>query len=168
MLPILSKRESNPIAQYSFVIEEPELNLFPKAQYELIKLLEKNRFNPIPTIDDIGTIHTYTTHSPYVLSSFNTFLYSYKVRFAINNKKLIEFNDNFVSTHEYMTKNVDNLFPAFINPENFSAYQISNGGAEQIINRETGLIDDNFIDDASDEMGDDFDSLMELMEKETL
>ena len=47
--------------------------------------------------------------------------------------------------------------------KNFSAYQISGGGAETILNREIGLIIDNKIDDVSDEMGDDFDALTRLM-----
>ena len=167
LLPILSKRENDAFTQHSFVIEEPELNLFPKAQYGLIKLVEKDRFDPIASIHDIGTIHTYTTHSPYVLSSFNNLLYAFKVRNHIFIKKMKETHGDYSIVTPYLEKTVVAIIPAFINPMNFSAYQISNGGAEEIIDRETGLIKDNFIDQASDEMGDDFDKLMELMETET-
>jgi hypothetical protein len=114
----------------------------------------------------MGTIHTYSTHSPYVLSSFNNLLYAHKVSVQILKQKVAEYG-NYDSAILYLEQNFETVFPAVINPKSFSAYQISNGGADQIINRETGLIDDNFIDQASDEMGDDFDKLMELMENET-
>ena len=54
------------------------------------------------------------------------------------------------------------IVKADIKPESFTAYQIKNGYAELIFNRETGLIDDNFIDESSDILNDDFDKLMEL------
>jgi hypothetical protein len=50
-----------------------------------------------------------------------------------------------------------------INPNNFTAYQIVNGGAQPIFNQETGLIDENYIDKVSDEMNDDFAKLMDII-----
>jgi predicted ATPase len=61
--------------QLNFVtIEEPEAHLYPYSQYKLIELIsrvhhchfEKNRF-------------IITTHSPYILTAFNNFLFSYLV-----------------------------------------------------------------------------------------
>lgn len=142
LLTILSKRDWS--SHKSYVIEEPELNLFPIAQYELIKRIELERYESLS--EDDGEIHTYTTHSPYILSSINNLLYAYKVK---NKNQEI---------------NVQNkLLNSAINPKYFTAYQISNGGAESIFDREKGLIIDNYIDRASDEMTDDFDSLMNLM-----
>jgi AAA ATPase domain len=132
----------------SFVIEEPELNLFPTAQYELIKQLEASRYDS--KWEDFGTIHTYTTHSPYILSALNNLLYTNKVRIALNGDK------------EKIEK-LEKILKVGINPSIFTAYQISDGKAQSIFNEETGLIDENFIDEASDKIGDDFDALMELM-----
>jgi predicted ATPase len=152
LLPILHNK--NLIGHRSFVIEEPELNLFPVAQYELIKLLEFGRNESY--WEDNGTIHTYTTHSPYILSAVNNLLYSYKVK---NFRIPLSSNEE----KKEQKEKIESIVNADINPQYFTAYQIFNGKAQSIFNEETGLIDDNFIDEASDKIGDDFDALMELM-----
>ena len=151
LIPILSKKNS--YQHSSFVIEEPELNLFPLAQYELIKLLESSRLN-VQTSEDAGTIHTYTTHSPYILSALNNLLYASKV-----SEKLLKKGTPIIKVYDTLGK----IISAEIDPDNFTAYQLFDGKAESIFNREAGLIDDNYIDEASDKMADDFDALMELM-----
>jgi len=157
LIPILSRNSLS--YQRSFVIEEPELNLFPIAQYKLIKLLESNRDEP--DWEDYGAIHTYTTHSPYILSSFNNLLYANKVIKSLKEK----YKTASVISREYekIEKQVGEIITRDIDPKTFTAYQISNGGAESIFDREKGLIIDNYIDEASDTMADDFDALMNLM-----
>ncbi len=132
----------------SLVIEEPELNLFPTAQYELIKLIESKRIEPL--WEDDGAIHTYTTHSPYIISAFNNLLYANKVLNVLGNNK---------------SKDVKTITTTTINPNTFTAYQIKDGTASSIFDREAGLIVGNYIDEASDKMSDDFDALTELMKK---
>jgi len=159
VVPILASILNNKNGHQSFVIEEPELNLFPSAQYELIQLLELNRKDPIPDWEDYGSIHTYTTHSPYILSALNNLLYSYKV--GIN----ILINDTHDIDYKIIIQKRDNLrkiIKAEINPDSFTAYQIKDGHAILIFDRESGLIKDNYIDEASDAINDDFDKLMEL------
>lgn len=144
LLPIINKKSGDFFndSQYSFVIEEPETNLFPKAQYELLKYLEKNRKDDFGKIDK-GIIHTYTTHSPFILSSLNNMLYAYKkgnlanqiVKDKIN--KILEQNN-------------------WINPDDFSAYQIVDGKAKSIMDRKTGLIKENVIDYVSELIVEDF------------
>ncbi len=163
VIPILlfaDKMRSND--HKSFVIEEPELNLFPSAQYRLIELIESIRHDPsMYGWEDIGIIHTYTTHSPYVLSALNNFLYAHKVitkvsetvRYTDPGRKPIE---------EKIKKTVNKIVKAVIDPKSFTAYQIKNGHAELIFDDKTGLISDNFIDASTDEINDDFDKLMEL------
>lgn len=146
----------------SFVIEEPELNLFPKTQYSLINNIEKNRVNPFFFITDHGTIHTYTTHSPYVLSSFNNFLYAGKLFDKIEIKSRKEGKD-YRESSKIASEVLNSLNIARIRPDNFSAYQICDGKAISIFDTSTGLIKSNFIDEASDEMQDDFDKIMDLM-----
>jgi predicted ATPase len=164
LLPIQLKKDKSLSINNSFVIEEPELNLFPKTQYSLINNIEKNRVNPILNISDIGAIHTYTTHSPYILSSFNNFLFTGKVFETVLNKNV----SNLKEYQESLSIATDVLKPlnlAKIRKGDFAAYQICNGRAESIVDAVTGLIKENFIDEASDEMQDDFDSLIELMKE---
>jgi predicted ATPase len=159
LIPVLSHDPNS--FQRSFVIEEPELNLFPDAQYELIKLLESNR--PLHFDGESRTGYFYTTHSPYILSALNNLLYAYKVqkdrigRFMKSGYR--DLNNNFPGDDS-----LDEILKAELEPNYFSAYQIKNGGAESIFDREKGLIIDNYIDDVSDEMGDDFDALTRLMQ----
>ena len=152
MSPILNRRF---LTHRSFIIEEPELNLFPVAQYELIQLLESNRRDPY--WEDFGTIHTYTTHSPYILSALNNLLYANKVSKFVKQQKQ---NEN---KQKELELKIKKIVRAEIDANSFNAYQIKDGFAKSIFNRETGLIDDNYIDDATDKINDDFDELMELM-----
>ena len=150
LLPILAKKS---LKHRSFVIEEPELNLFPEAQYELIQFLESNRTDS--QWEDWGTIHTYTTHSPYILSALNNLLYANKVKDLLT-------SDNDKSPEE-IDKIIKKIVKARIKPDSFSAYQICKGSAESIFSRETGLIKENYIDAISDKIDDDFNDLMDLI-----
>ncbi|NOT52128.1 MAG: AAA family ATPase [Chitinophagaceae bacterium] len=163
VVPLLaSVLSEQTIYHRSFVIEEAELNLFPLAQYELIKLLEARRTDPRSRWEDYGTIHTYTTHSPYILSSLNNLLYAFKVRMKLFDK-LNDSSDATPSKNmQEATERVQKIVKATINPENFTAYQICDGSARSIFNNETGLIEDNYIDLATDKINDDFEQLMEL------
>lgn len=129
----------------AFVIEEPETNLFPKAQYALLKCLERNRPDDDGKIDT-GSVHIYTTHSPFILSSLNNMLYAYKKGNAAS-----------PSVQEEIAK----VLPKenWISPERFSAYQIIDGKAESIFDRESGLIQENIIDQISDDIIEDFRSI---------
>ena len=146
----------------SFVIEEPELNLFPSAQYRLIELIESMRNDPSLHWEDLGIIHTYTTHSPYILSALNNFLYAHKVIQSsyVNNVGTTYEEDK--KARESMSKKVKAIVKAEINPHSFTAYQIKGGYATPIFNEKEGLISENFIDNSTDAINDDFDKLMEL------
>lgn len=77
ILPIEYIKKRNIFStNYSFVIEEPETNLFPKAQYDLLKLLESGRNDDFGKVDK-GNMHFYTTHSPFILSSLNNLLFAF-------------------------------------------------------------------------------------------
>ena len=143
ILPIeFMKSKDMGYANYSFVIEEPETNLFPRAQYDLLKLLESGRSDDYGKIDK-GTMHFYTTHSPFFLSSLNNLLFA------------------FIKGNEHDKKNltkIDSIIPkkSWINPEDFSAYQIIDGKTKSILNTETGLIENNIIDSVSEDIMNDF------------
>lgn len=123
---------------FNFVVEEPELNLYPKVQYELIKYLVKNclfeRKNLI-----------LTTHSPFVLASINNLL----LAFDKGKTKPTEVN-------KIIKKE------SWLDPKNFIAYELKNGKAKKIMNDKLGQINENMIDIVSDSFSDEFDKLLDL------
>lgn len=155
LIPIIAKKDD--INHRSFVIEEPELNLFPSAQYDLIQYLESSRRESF--YEDYGTIHTYTTHSPYILSAINNLLYANKVSSNLTDK-----DDG---SKRAIEEAALEIVKAEINPYYFTAYQIKSGHAESIFDRDTGLIIGNYIDECSDRINEDFEALMELIKDGT-
>jgi len=121
------------------IIEEPEQNLFPKAQSETIRYI-------IEQVSDKNNLFM-MTHSPYVLSVLNILIFAHKVaQMNEDAKKKVE---------EFVKKEY------WINPDNFSAYYLKNGIAKDI-KSSRGLISDNEIDDISEDIAGEFDELMEI------
>lgn len=137
LLLVLNYFEKNNLNN-SFIIEEPELNLFPETQKELIKEIASYMWYANNSM-------AIATHSPYVLSSFSLLLFAFQVA---------------QKNHEQVNK----LIPerCWINPEKFSAYFIADGECKSIFNKETGLIAENELDKTSLNIGDEFDRLMDI------
>lgn len=125
----------------SFIIEEPELNLFPDTQKNLINYISSKC-----TKKDNQLF--LTTHSPYVLSSLNNLLFAYKV----------------AQKHPDLEDDIANIIPkeSWLNPEDFAAYFVADGTVRSIVNPKTGLISENELDGVSENIGDEFDALMEI------
>jgi len=123
---------------YTFVIEEPELNLFPKTQKDLIYFL-------VSSCTKHNNNLVITTHSPYVLSSLNNLL------FATKTSKINEQETEKIIPSKY-----------WLYPELFSALFVDNGTSYSILNENTLLIGENYIDEASEEVKYEFDQLMEI------
>jgi len=121
------------------IIEEPELNLFPKSQIEAIKYIIETT-----TQNDSYIM----THSPYVLSILNTLLFAYKAS----------------STNDILKEKISTIVPKEqqINPDEFSAYLIENGVSKSIKGKSTGMIQENVIDDIGGMLDDEFNELMEI------
>jgi len=120
------------------VVEEPEAHLFPVAQkriIDLIALLANQNDNQI----------LLTTHSPYILSSFNNLLYAQKI--SIDKAKEVA---TVVDPH------------LWINPVRLDAYILEDGTARTIVDREIGLIESAEIDRASNIIVDTFNQLFDL------
>ena len=124
---------------HAIIIEEPEQNLFPKAQSKTIKYI-------IEQITEENKLFM-MTHSPYVLSTLNNLIYAYIVAELGEIEK------------EQVKRLIDEK--QWINPNDFSAYYLENGVARSI-KSDIGLISDNEIDDISEEMGGEFDELLEI------
>ncbi len=122
------------------IIEEPELNLFPKAQYETIKYI-------IGEVTSDENELFIMTHSPYVLSTLNNLLFAYKISILHKEAKA------------KVSKCLDEKY--WINPDNFSAYYLEDGKARSIVS-ERGLISDNEIDEISEDIAGEFDEMLEI------
>ncbi|MDR1974487.1 MAG: ATP-binding protein [Bacteroidales bacterium] len=120
-----------------FIIEEPEQNLFPETQRDLVYHLLEKCFNKE------GNRLTITTHSPYVL-------------YALNNCML----GNLVSDRmDDEDKNSIACTSALISPNEVSIYQI-NGGRLENIQQSDGLIGSNYFDEKMKDIMDDFYTLL--------
>lgn len=118
-------------------IEEPEQNLFPKSQAELVKEIVK-RIKETSQKSDIPSSVVMTTHSPYVLTTLNLLLAASKAYEKAPERTLKVIEEGVV-------------FPA----SHYSAYCINDrGGLDNLIDPETGLIMGEYLDGISDETDD--------------
>jgi predicted ATP-dependent endonuclease of OLD family len=126
----------------SFLIEEPELNLYPIKQKYLIEyIVEKLKIT-----DDKLII---TTHSPYILSALDTLMLA-KNTFNENPELKKEISE-IVSEDKWLDYN------------DISVYEVRNDGkVYSIKNEEFKSIDTNAIDSVSDIIMEEFERLTEL------
>ncbi|WP_018621270.1 AAA family ATPase [Spirosoma luteum] len=132
-------------SQRHFIIEEPELNLFPTAQKDLIYNLMGGLD---PTIDYKEAEWVITTHSPYVLTSFNTLILAHKV----------------AQKSDELRAEVEKIIPSrcWINPDEFAAYYVDKGTVRSIMGEKTGLIADSELDNVSEDFAGEQDQLLNL------
>lgn len=138
----INKREYS-----SFVIEEPECNLFPEKQVELLKFI-------ISVVKNDNRTLTITTHSPYLLSAMNNYLYAGTL---VHN-----FGDNIrESVSEILSESYQ------LKPGECSVYSLGeriNGDGvycKSLIDEKTGMIDYNTLDSVTSIMSEEFDKLEE-------
>ncbi len=135
------------------VIEEPEAHLFPTAQKKLIE------FTSIIGNATMSSLFI-STHSPYILSAFNNLLFAKGVE--------IEFGNLFDEKIEKEEKNVLPVKESWINPDNFIAYSLKAGdNCKLIFDKKTGMIDENFLDDVSLEIADEFNIMFNIYKELT-
>lgn len=126
----------------TFIIEEPELNLFPKAQKKLMEFFVEN-------INNNGHSFLLPTHSPYILSSIENLMYAYKlgnIENGIHKDKI-----NLIVPESY-----------WINPEYVSVYFLNNGESKDVLDRKEALIEKDYIDSVSKILNDEFDQLLNI------
>lgn len=135
--------------EYStFVVEEPECNLYPEKQVELLKYI-------IKLIKSEGRTLTITTHSPYILSAMNNYLFAGNIAEKINER------DN-LSIEEIL----DNTM--FIMPDECAVYSLGekiNGNGsycKSLQDVTTGMIDSNSLDMISTKLSVDFERLEDV------
>jgi len=119
------------------VIEEPEAHLFPIAQNDMAQL--------ISLLNNQGNSTIITTHSPYILSCFNNFVYA---------NELAKKKENEVN------KILRKQF--WLNPSQCSMYYIEKGGVVDLIEHDIRVIKTEMIDDASVQNNNLYSSLFDL------
>ena len=129
-----------------FVIEEPEQNLFPQTQIDLL-------YHLISEINH-GRNHRLllTTHSPYVLYALNNCLMAYLVKDNIDKEN---------------AATIDSMRYA-LNPEDVSVWSIKDGSvrndkneSHRTIQDERGLIRKNYFNEVMRQVMSDFNKLLE-------
>lgn len=145
LLVLLEHLSRNTEQAQSFIIEEPELNLYPTAQQGLLNwLVEKCTKGE----NDL----TITTHSPYILSHLNLLLYAHHVGTKDEEKR----------------RKVAAIIPEqyWLNPDEFAAYYVNGpegaGGVRSLLDPETKLISQNELDAVSGVQADEFDQLLDI------
>ena len=123
------------------VIEEPEAHLYPLAQKYLIELLAI-------VLNQTDSQIIITTHSPYILSVINNLLFAKRV----------------VAENQAVSEEVGTVIPpiSWIEPDTTDVYFLKDGRCESIFDNATGLIDQNYLDEISEDLGADFQELYHI------
>lgn len=120
---------------FHMFIEELEQNLFPKAQFELVKML----VGLLKKMEQKSTGYTsmvfLTTHSPYVLTALNVMMLA-SAAYEISHDKV----------HDLGLE--DYVLPKGA----YSAYCIKDGRFENIVDEEYGFIKGDFLDSVSEQV----------------
>ena len=135
------------VADYCFskvIIEEPELNLFPNTQQELIYYMLS-----VLNSDERDHQLVLTTHSPYILFSLNNCMMGGLVKDNIPEDE----RSKFASCR------------AWIDPKKVSIYEIHNGSLKSIQD-EDGIIEDNYLNKAYKENSAEYLSLLNYFDDE--
>lgn len=124
-----------------FIIEEPELNLFPKNQKSLQYFINASCKNENDAL-------LLTTHSPYIIQSLNIAIKAY----ITSKMSPVNFSK------------IEDLIPEkyWINPSEFQAYILSDDGIQSIYDEKTGFINYSILDDFTNLNDPDFERLCEL------
>ncbi len=123
-----------------YIIEEPEAHLYPSTQKKVVKLLAY--------FYNLHCNLIVTTHSPYILTSLNN---------------LIQAHNTFLKKPEMKDK-IDKIVDvaSWVDFNNVSAYYLIDGKCENILNTEERLINAEFIDKISEEIGEEFSQLIDI------
>ena len=128
---------------YTFmIIEEPEENLFPVTQYELVKHV----FQSLNGNADNSVV--ITTHSPYILTAINNLIQAGNVIASDVNKT--------AQVHQSLGVNTSLQY------KDIHAWALENGRIYSMNDDEYQLISAAAIDNASDIINKDFETLLDI------
>lgn len=126
----------------SYIIEEPEQNLFPTTQCDLIRFIIS-----ACNVESHLSSAVITTHSPYVLSMINSQI----LAGILLNRGVDAFK-------------VNSIIPTScaIHNEEIGVYVVDGGWCKSIKDKQTGMINQNYLDNASEYLAASFDQLYTL------
>jgi hypothetical protein len=124
-------------------IEEPEAHLFPSAQKNITQMLARVFNQLYPRLQIF-----ITTHSPYLLASFNNLLEAGHL--AATKPEIVPTLANIVPQAEQLA------------PGTVCAYHLAQGQAKSLIDEETGLITASSLDEVSAQIAIEFGKLLDL------
>ncbi len=124
-------------------IEEPEAHLFPNSQKNIVQLLAR----VVNAREDDVQIFI-TTHSPYILSALNNLMYA-----------------GYLKNKHSSSSDPSKIIPVkeMVNPGDVCAYAITKDGKiSDIVDKDSGLISGNALDDISNEISVEFGKLLDI------
>ena len=126
------------------IIEEPETHLHPDAQYLLTKYIAAFRNKTSSGI-------FITTHSPYILSSFNNLFFAGKCGQTTESEEAI---DSVIPKH------------CWLSPKDFSAYIMENGSIRDIKDEELAMVDVAELDVVASKQDTEYEKLLRIVKGE--
>ncbi|MCP4132249.1 MAG: ATP-binding protein [bacterium] len=141
----------SPESQGFFFIEEPEAHLFPASQKAIVDLISF-----IYNINNGSKGYFITTHSPYILTSFNNLIQAHNTYLSIKESE--------ANNEKAPLKSLFKIIPEkqLLPFEDIAVFSLTNGRLKNIKDHENRLIDANEIDEISNELNRNFSSLVNL------
>ena len=145
IIPLLLVIEANVTDEHTinncFVVEEPELNLYPTVQKELVEFI-------VERINRSKDKLIITTHSPYVLTSLDNLIQA----------------SNAAKANPEQKEKVAEIVPEgkWVDFDRVACYYFEGGTCRSTLDTENQTIGASNIDDVSEELGKTFDQLLEL------
>jgi len=125
------------------VVEEPEAHLHPDAQYLLAKFIAAFR--------NITNSQIFiTTHSPYILTSFNNLFYA---------DKCGKESENSEAAHRVIPKQ------CWLRTEDFSAYMLEEGTTRDLKDEELAMVDIAELDAVASEQDTEYEELLSIRKR---
>lgn len=131
---------------HTLYIEEPEAHLFSESQRAMAQLMASVLNNRPESLQLV-----ITTHSPYLLASFNNLVYAHQLAETLRDQPAA-------------LKKLSQLVPQsqHLPLVDFRVYGFENGSVRSLIDHETGLLSADLLDSASDVISEQFSELMAL------
>ena len=130
----------------NFIIEEPEQNLFPKNQKDLIYYI----LNKLNSEKDHSLL--ITTHSPFILYAINNCLMGAIIADKLNEEEKQEFESK----------------DSWISPDKVNIFQIdeNNGTIDPIKNSKTGTVDKHYFNEIMNEIMNEYYNMLNFFSNE--
>jgi hypothetical protein len=154
---IISLLALSKLKNICLTIEEPEIHIFPESQWKIVEIIAI-----VYNILKRNSTFFITTHSPYILTSFNNLLQAENTERDVEEKFLNGEIDE--EQKNAALKKLDKIIQrkkrvAF---EDVSVYSVKKGKCEDIRNEENMLIDANEIDEVSNITSTQFDKMLDI------